>query len=192
MNKKWCIKMTTYVEKIEKKYTYGKGIKYKNGKTKSGKQKYRYGKVVKRQYSVPKKTDEIVEFQKSVAEYLFKNKTPMRQVKGFIGTTMKKRYISDAELKEIKAKVKRENSYLKYSKSTMQTTYPDTLKKDKQISGDKYAYYHLSQRTKNDYLASYLMRASGNISSIQDFADAYFKGYFKKNSLDRFNDILQY
>ena len=182
-----------YEEKIEKKYTYGKGKKYKNGKTKSGKQKYRYGKAsVIRQYSVPKKTDEIVEFQKTVAEYLFKNKSSIRQVKGFIGTTMKKRYISDEELKEIKAKVKRENTYLIYSKSTMQTTYPESLKIDKKTAGDKYAYYHLSQRTKNDYLASYLMRDSGNISSVEDFADAYFKGYCKENSIDTFNEIMQY
>ena len=188
------IKMTNqYEEIIEKKYDYGKDIRYKNGKTKSGKQKYRYGKAnVIRQYSVPKESDEIVEFQKTVAEYLFKNKTPMRQVKGFLGTTMKKRYISDEELKEIKAKVKRENSYLKYSKSTMKTTYPESLKRDKKTAGDKYAYYDLSQRTKNDYLASYLMRVSGNISSVEDFAKAYFKGYFKENSIDRFNDINQY
>ena len=188
------IKMTNqYEEIIEKKYDYGKDIRYKNGKTKSGKQKYRYGKAnVIRQYSIPKETDEIIEFQKTVAEYLFKNKTPMRQVKGFIGTTMKKRYISDAELKEIKAKVKRENSYLHYAPSTKQTTYPESLKIDKKTAGDKYAYYHLSQRTKNDYLASYLMRASGNISSVEGFAKAYFKGYFKENSIDRFNDIEQY
>ena len=182
-----------YEKIIEKKYNYGKGKRYKNGKTKSGKQKYRYGKAsVKRKYAVPKQTNEIVEFQKTVAEYLFKNKTPMRQVKGFLGSTMKKRYISDEELKEIKAKVKRENSYLKYPKSSMKSTFPEALKKDKQISGDKFAYHHLTKRTKNDYITSYLMRDSQNITSIEDFVNAYFKGYYKNNSLDRFNDILQY